>query len=277
MKLVCKEKVLQLEQTRIMGVLNVTPDSFSDGGKFTQVDLAVAHALQMTQAGASIIDVGGESTRPGALTVSTEEELHRVIPVIEAIKRECDVVISIDTSKPQVMEEAVNAGAHLINDVNALQAEGALETAKRCAVPVCIMHKQGQPKTMQQSPHYHNVVEEVYEFLQERIAVCESVGLRRDQILIDPGFGFGKSLQHNLSLLKQLDIFHRLKLPLLVGFSRKSMIEKLLGQRTIEQRLAASIALAMEAVSRGAQIIRVHDVQSSMDALRIRQALAKAE
>lgn len=277
MVLVCKDKNLSLDQTRIMGVLNVTPDSFSDGGKFTQVDAACTHALAMQQAGADIIDVGGESTRPGAESVSLQQELDRVIPVIEALSRASDVCISIDTSKPEVMAAAVKAGAHMINDVNALRAPGAVQVAAQSQAAVCLMHMQGAPRTMQQQPHYENVVEEVYEFLQARVAECHGAGIAKEKMAIDPGFGFGKTLQHNLSLLKHLARFKDLNLPILAGMSRKSMIVKLLGERSIQERLAASIALALAAVEKGAHILRVHDVQSTLDAIRVRQAVITTE
>ncbi len=252
-----------------MGILNVTPDSFSDGGEFVGREAAVAHALQMVEAGASIIDVGGESTRPGADAVTAEEELSRVVPIIEAIRQQSPVPISIDTSKPAVMEAAVAAGATLINDVRALQEEGALSAAAALQVPVCLMHMQGQPRTMQQAPYYEDgVVTEVIRFLQQRIAACQFAGIERSQIWVDPGFGFGKTLEHNLALLNELDRLQSLDVPLLVGISRKSMIGALLGDVPVEQRLQGSVGAAVVAVARGARIVRVHDVRETVEALQ---------
>ena len=252
-----------------MGILNVTPDSFSDGGEFVGREAAVAHALQMVEAGASIIDVGGESTRPGADAVTAEEELSRVVPIIEAIRQQSPVPISIDTSKPAVMEAAVAAGSTLINDVRALQEEGALSAAAALQVPVCLMHMQGQPRTMQQAPYYEDgVVTEVIRFLQQRIAACQFAGIERSQIWVDPGFGFGKTLEHNLALLNELDRLQSLDVPLLVGISRKSMIGALLGDVPVEQRLQGSVGAAVVAVARGARIVRVHDVRETVEALQ---------
>lgn len=251
-----------------MGILNVTPDSFSDGGVFLSAEAALAQARRMVEEGAAIIDVGGESTRPGAAAVTSWQEMDRVLPVIEAIQRELPVVISIDTSKPEVMRAAVAAGAGLINDVRALREEGALQTAVRAAVPVCLMHMQGEPRTMQQAPHYGDVVADVKCFLAERISACVAAGMPRERLLIDPGFGFGKALGHNLSLFKHLDVFQELNLPVLIGVSRKSMSGALLG-RSLEQRLPASIALAALAVWQGAAIIRAHDVRATVDAVKM--------
>lgn len=252
-----------------MGILNVTPDSFSDGGVFVGEQAAVEHALSMVEAGATIIDVGGESTRPGAQAVSVEEELQRVVPVIEAIRRHSDVEISVDTSKPSVMEAAVHAGATVLNDVRALQEEGALEMAAFLQVPVCLMHMQGQPRTMQQAPYYEDgVVTEVMRFLQQRIAACQFAGIERNQIWIDPGFGFGKTLEHNLELLASLEQFQSLQAPLLVGISRKSMVGALLGDRPVNQRVMGSVGAAVVSVARGAKIVRVHDVVETVDALK---------
>lgn len=261
----------------IMGILNVTPDSFSDGGKFVNKDQALFHVQQMIADGADIIDVGGESTRPGAQAVSVDQELQRVIPVIEAIREISDIPISIDTSKPQVMLAAVNAGASLINDVNALRAEGAVVTAAELNVPVCLMHMRGEPRTMQQNPHYDDVVHEVKSFLAERIAACVAGGIARENIIIDPGFGFGKTLQHNLVLFKHLESLHELGAPLLVGVSRKSMLGALLNNAPVEERLYASIAMATLANWLGAQIIRVHDVKATHDALRVSSAVKHVE
>ena len=257
----------------IMGILNTTPDSFSDGGQFVSVENALHHALQMVQQGADIIDIGGESTRPGAQDVSVEDELQRVIPVIEAVRRETDVCLSIDTSKPEVMRAAVAAGVDLVNDVYGLRAEGAVEVCAELDVAVCIMHMQGEPRTMQQSPEYSNVLEDVAGFLQARVDACLAQGIEREKIILDPGFGFGKNLQHNLSLLKGLGQIHALGYPLLVGLSRKSMLGLILDGAAADQRLSASIAAAVLAWSKGARIFRVHDVKQTKDALAVCQAM----
>ena len=251
-----------------MGILNVTPDSFSDGGAFIAEDAAVAQAMHMVKEGASIIDIGGESTRPGAAAVSVDEELQRVVPVVEAIRKQSDVLISVDTSKPSVMNAAIQAGASIINDVRALQEEGALEAVAQLNVPVCLMHMQGQPRTMQHEPHYDDVVEEVIRFLQQRVAACELAGIERSQIWVDPGFGFGKTLEHNLQLLESLDQFQALGIPLLVGVSRKTMIGALLGDLPVEKRVLGSVGAAVVAVARGAKIVRVHDVKQTVQALQ---------
>ncbi|MGL5101439.1 MAG: dihydropteroate synthase [Plesiomonas sp.] len=269
-----KNRTLDLTRPQIMGILNVTPDSFSDGGQFNQQTHAIAHARAMQRAGAAIIDIGGESTRPGADIVSEAQELDRVIPVIEALSRELDVWISIDTYKPVVMREACRAGAHLINDINALQSEGALAVAAAEQVPVCLMHMQGTPDTMQQQPQYQNVISEVSTFLQQRAEACLAAGILRENILLDPGFGFGKTVEHNYQLLNQLEKLHVLHYPLLVGMSRKSMIGKLLNNK-LEERLAGSLACALLAAQKGAQIIRVHDVQETADVLHVMQAALK--
>lgn len=253
---------------QIMGILNVTPDSFSDGGAYDTVDRALSQALAMVEQGADIIDIGGESTRPGAKSVTAEQELQRVIPVIEAIRQESDIPISVDTSKPEVMEAAVDAGANLINDVRALQEKGALEMAATLNVPVSLMHMQGQPRTMQGDPHYDDVVEDVIGFLRGRIADCELAGIPRSRLLVDPGFGFGKRLDHNLQLLKELGRFSALGAPLLVGISRKSMVGALLGDLPVEERLFGSVGAAVVAVERGADIVRVHDVRETREALQ---------
>ena len=262
-----KDKQLDLSVPRIMGILNVTPDSFSDGGRFTTLENAMIQARRMVAEGATILDVGGESTRPGASPVSVQEELDRVIPVIEAIHNELGTIISIDTSKPAIMREAVNTGAHCINDVYALRAEGALETAAELEVPVCLMHMQGEPRTMQSEPHYEHVVTEVLDFLKDRCDKCTAAGIKQDNIIIDPGFGFGKSLQHNLQLFKALPEFTRLGLPVLVGVSRKSMIGSILNMQ-VDDRLHGSTALASLAVWLGAGIIRVHDVGPTQQAIK---------
>ncbi|MDA1106996.1 MAG: dihydropteroate synthase [Proteobacteria bacterium] len=263
-----------------MGILNITPDSFSDGGNFLSVAAALQRARAMAGEGAAIIDVGGESTRPGATPVSVQEELDRVLPVIKAIRAELPIIISIDTSKPEVMRAAVEAGAAFINDVYALRAEGALQAAveinRRYSVPVCLMHMQGMPRTMQQQPHYDNVAGEVRNFLAERVQQCVAAGIPRERLLIDPGFGFGKSLAHNLTLLKHLDMFAGMNLPLLVGLSRKSMIGALLGNE-VSERLYGGIALATMAVLKGAVLVRTHDVRATVDAVRIATALRQTE
>jgi len=261
-------KKLDLTYSLVMGILNVTPDSFSDGGRFTQLDIAFSQAQKMLADGAKIIDIGGESTRPGAEEVSVAEELSRVIPIIQLLVLKTDAVISIDTSKPEVMRAAIEAGAHIINDVRALQLDGALNTAAELSVPVCIMHMQGQPKTMQQAPNYQNVVADVCLFLEERIQSCIEAGIKRENIILDPGFGFGKTLEQNYQLLAEMETFHQFELPLLIGVSRKSMIGNLLN-RDESQRLAGSLACATIAASKGAQILRVHDVQETADALAI--------
>ncbi|HLA75469.1 MAG TPA: dihydropteroate synthase [Gammaproteobacteria bacterium] len=256
-----------------MGILNITPDSFSDGGHFLSPNAALTHARQMVAEGAAIIDVGGESTRPGAQAVSVAQELDRVIPVIEALRRELPLPISIDTSKSEVMQAAVAAGAGMINDVRALRGEGALVMAAQLnreqSVPVCLMHMQGEPGNMQQNPHYQDVVAEVKTFLAGRIKACVEAGIPHDRLLIDPGFGFGKALVHNLRLLKQLNSLSELGVPMLVGLSRKRMIGELLNATTIEQRLYGSLALATLAAWQGAAIIRAHDVRATVEALKI--------
>ncbi|RQM77656.1 dihydropteroate synthase [Aeromonas jandaei] len=268
MQLISKGLGLSLERPHVMGILNVTPDSFSDGGHFNQIERAVAHARQMVADGATLIDIGGESTRPGAPDVSEQEELDRVIPVVERLVSECDVMLSLDTSKAVVMREGCKAGAHLINDVRALQEPGALDAAAEASVPVCLMHMQGQPRTMQVEPHYDNLVGEVKAFFDERIAACLAAGIAREQLLLDPGYGFGKTLAHNYQLLAAQEELLDYGLPLLVGMSRKSMIGNLLN-RPVGERLAGSLACALIGMQHGARIIRVHDVRETMDALRV--------
>ncbi len=258
---------------QVMGILNVTPDSFSDGGRYVHLDQALFQAEKMQQEGATVIDIGGESTRPGAEPVSLQQELDRVLPIIEKISSRLNVIISVDTSKPQVMLAAADLGAGLINDVNALQADQAIAAVIKTDLPVVLMHKQGSPKTMQQAPHYESVITEVMEFLQARIAACESQGLTREKIIIDPGFGFGKTLTHNFQLLKSLSLLESLNCPVLVGLSRKSMIGALL-DLPMEQRMNASVALALMAVERGAKIVRVHDVKPTVEALKLWRAVA---
>jgi dihydropteroate synthase len=254
-----------------MGVLNVTPDSFSDGGQYGEIDTAVGHGLRMVEEGAAIIDVGGESTRPGAEPVSAEEEISRVVPVIERLRARTDAVISVDTSKPQVMRAAAKAGAGLINDVRALCEDGALEAAVATQCAVCVMHMQGDPRSMQLAPHYDDVVNEVKAFLHERVEVCRAAGIAADRIVIDPGFGFGKTLEHNLQLLRHLRELgsepSELDSPIMVGLSRKSIVGRITG-RPSGERVYGSVALAVLALINGARIVRVHDVGATVDALK---------
>ena len=263
-----KGRSLDLSRPQVMGILNVTPDSFSDGSRYQQLDVALRHASQMVQAGATLIDIGGESTRPGAAEVPLEQELERVVPVVERLAAELDVWLSVDTYKAEVMRAAMAAGAHLINDIRALEAPGALAAAAEAQVPVCLMHMQGAPRTMQQAPHYENLLGEVHAYFAQRIVACVAAGIPRERLILDPGFGFGKTLDQNYELLARLDEFADFQLPLLVGMSRKSMVGQLL-ERPVEARLAGSLALALYASRRGAHIIRVHDVQETVDALRI--------
>lgn len=267
---------LKLDRARIMAVLNMTPDSFSDGGRFNAIDAALAQAERLLAEGADVLDIGGESTRPGAEPVSAEDEVARVVPVIEAIAARFDVPISVDTSKPEVMRAAVAVGAGLVNDVNALRAEGALDAVADLNVSVCLMHMQGAPRTMQEAPHYDDVVAEVKRFLAERVLACRMAGIDPKRIVIDPGFGFGKSLQHNLRLLAQLGRFADIEAPVLVGLSRKRMIGEITG-RDVDQRAAGSAAAALLAVERGARIVRVHDVAATRDALALYEALRPFE
>lgn len=268
---------LDLSQPRIMGVLNVTPDSFSDGGSFFDRDKALAQGLRLWHEGADIIDIGGESTRPGAADVSVQQELDRVIPLIERLEDGCPLPISIDTSKPEVMQAAVTAGAAIINDVYALQRPGALAMAAQLRVPVCLMHMQGEPRTMQQAPCYTDLFGEISGFFQARIEACTAAGIARQRLLLDPGFGFGKTLEHNLRLLAGLKTFTGLGQPLVVGLSRKSMLGALLDGAPTGERLAASLAAGLLAVQRGANILRVHDVKATRDALRVIQAIHETE
>ncbi|MFT6985445.1 MAG: dihydropteroate synthase [Psychromonas sp.] len=270
MQLHSKSKILDLTSPKVMGILNVTPDSFSDGGFFANIDKALQQATTMVQQGAAIIDIGGESTRPGACDVSVQNELDRVIPIIEKIHKNLDCWISIDTSKAQVMQEAVDAGADLINDVRALQDQGALGIAAKSEVPVCLMHMQGLPRTMQSAPEYNNLLEEVKTFLLQRVNTCIEAGIRKDNIILDLGFGFGKQLKHNFQLLAATKEFVALGYPLLTGVSRKSMFGQLLN-RDINNRLAGSLAGALIAVQQGSQIIRVHDVAETVDVIRVLQ------
>jgi dihydropteroate synthase len=274
MQLRLESRVLDLRTPVVMGVLNVTPDSFSDGGLHATVDGAVARAKEMIAEGASIIDVGGESTRPGAPPVDEGEELARVVPVIERVHA-LGAIVSIDTMKPGVMRAACAAGAELINDVMALRAPGALEAARDTGAAVCLMHMQGEPRTMQQAPAYLDVVEDVSAFLRERVQACVAAGIARERIVVDPGFGFGKTLDHNVALLGGIDVIAELGLPVLVGVSRKSMLGTLTGQ-PLADRLAAGLAAAALAVWQGARIVRTHDVRATIDALKVTAAVAAA-
>jgi dihydropteroate synthase len=262
---------MALKTPLMMGIVNVTPDSFSDGGKFLAAGAAIEHAHQLIEEGADILDIGGESTRPGAEPVSIDDELRRVIPIIEAL-RDKDLPISIDTMKPEVMKAAINAGASMVNDVNALRAKGALEICANSNVGVCLMHMQGAPRTMQLEPSYVDVVAEVKNFLVDRAQACERAGISKDRIVIDPGFGFGKNREHNLTLLRRLKEFRETDYALLAGLSRKSVLGKITGQEVVS-RVPASVAAALLAVQNGAQIVRVHDVRATKDALAILQAV----
>lgn len=276
MKLIARGRELNLSTPQVMGILNVTPDSFSDGGTHNSLNDAVNHAAKLIADGASIIDIGGESTRPGASDVSIDEELQRVVPVVEAIRQRFDVWISVDTSKAQVMAESANVGASIINDIRSLQEPGALEAAAKTGLPVCIMHMQGDPKTMQQSPHYENVMIDVDHFLRENIQRCVDAGIEKNQIILDPGFGFGKNLAHNYQLLAHLSELHHFGLPILAGMSRKSMVGQLLNVPP-QERVAGSVACAVIATMQGAQIIRVHDVKETVDAMKVVQATLSAK
>jgi dihydropteroate synthase len=275
LKLVCRDTVLDLAEPVVMGILNVTPDSFSDGGRHASIDAAVEWGLAMAAEGAAIIDVGGESTRPGAAPVGLPDEIARVVPVIERLASRAGVPISVDTTKPEVMRAAVAAGARLINDVRALQAPGALAAAAECGAAVCLMHMRGEPRTMQADPQYESVVTDVREFLDGRIAACEAAGIPRERICVDPGIGFGKRPQHNLALLAALDRLADPGIPVLVGVSRKSLLGIITGRPTGE-RLAGSVALAALSVMRGAAIIRAHDVAATVDAVKVASALRRA-
>ncbi len=265
----CAGRVLKLDRPRVMGIVNVTPDSFSDGGAHATVEAAIAHGLKLAEQGADLLDVGGESTRPGASEVPAEEEIRRVVPVIEALARQTALPISVDTSKPEVMRAAVAAGAGMINDVYALRRDGALEAAAELRVPVVLMHMQGEPRSMQDAPHYDDVVGDVHRFLAERMFAAEMAGIAKKNLVIDPGFGFGKDTSHNLALLAQLERFVELGVPVLAGLSRKRSLGELTGRSAPTERVAASIAAHLIAVQRGARIVRVHDVAETVDALKI--------
>lgn len=275
-RLPCGNRVLDLAHTHVMGILNVTPDSFSDGGRFAPLDAALRHAEAMVLAGATLIDVGGESTRPGAPVVSPQAELDRVAPVVERIARELDVIISVDTSAPMVMTEVARLGAGLINDVRSLRREGALQAAAATGLPVCLMHMLGEPGDMQDNPHYEDLVGEVSAFLADSMARCASAGIGPERIVLDPGFGFAKTLQHNLSLFKHMEALHALGRPLLVGVSRKSMVGQTLN-RPVAERLYGSLALAALAMTKGARILRVHDVAETVDVVRMIAAVDAAD
>ena len=269
--------LLQRKQAAIMGVINVTPDSFSDGGQFHQADAALRQAEKLAQEGADILDIGGESTRPGAEEVSEQQELDRVLPVIEQISKHLDTPVSIDTYKPRVMNDAVRAGAQMINDVSALQSEGAIAVALEANVPICLMHMQNAPANMQNNPYYDDVVDDVVGFLNQRIEACLNAGISRSDLVVDPGIGFGKSLEHNLALLAAINkIKKTLSCEVLIGVSRKSMIDHLLG-RAVSQRQAASLGLAVQSVLNGAKIVRVHDVQATYDAVRSVEAVQQLQ
>jgi dihydropteroate synthase len=275
MQLRCGPRILDLNEPVVMGVLNVTPDSFSDGGLFVDVGQAVRHALDMVEEGAAIIDVGGESTRPGATSVSAQEEIDRVVPVIAAIAAQSDIIISIDTSKAAVMRAAVRAGASLVNDVRALQEPGAMEAAAASDAAVCLMHMQGEPRTMQIEPRYDDVVVEVRDFLRARVDACAAAGIAKERLVLDPGIGFGKRLEHNLALLAAVPELAREALPVMIGVSRKSMFGALLG-REIDERVAGGVAVATACVLAGASIVRTHDVAPTVDAIKVAAALRAA-
>ncbi|AIF47915.1 dihydropteroate synthase [Dyella japonica] len=269
----CNGRSLKLDRPRVVGILNVTPDSFSDGGSHASVDEAVAHGLRMVEEGADMLDIGGESTRPGAEDVPFEEELARVLPVIEQLAARTSVPLAIDTSKPEVMRAAVAAGAGMINDVYALRREGALDAAATLGVPVCLMHMLGEPRGMQDDPHYDDVVGDVHRFLTDRLFACELAGIDRRKVMVDPGFGFGKNLEHNLALLRALERFANLGSGVYVGMSRKSMIGAMTGRQVPADRVAGSVAAAVIAVQRGARMVRVHDVAATVDALAVWHAV----
>ena len=268
----CGKFQLDLTNPCVMGIVNVTPDSFSDGGQFAVTNLAAEHALKLVEEGAAILDIGGESTRPNATPVGLQEELDRVIPVIEALVNQVDIPISIDTYKPQVMQAAINAGVSIVNDVRALQEEGALQVVSESNAGICLMHMQGTPQTMQDNPQYGHVVNEVNDFLVARLQACIDAGIAKNRILLDPGFGFGKTRTHNIALIRQLEIFAALGQPLLVGLSRKSVLGQMTGN-DVDARLYASIAASVIAAQKGAKILRVHDVKAMVEALKVVSAI----
>ena len=270
----CAGRIVRLDRPRVLGIVNVTPDSFSDGGEHATVEAAIAHGLRLAEEGADILDIGGESTRPGASDIPVDEELRRVVPVVEALARQVSLPISIDTSKPEVMRAAVAAGAGLINDVYALRREGALEAAAVLGVPVVLMHMLGEPRSMQEAPRYDDVVADVHRFLAERIFAAEMAGIAKKRIVVDPGFGFGKTLAHNLALLAQLDRFTELGVPVLAGLSRKKTIGELTGRADPPDRIHGSVAAHLLAAQRGARLLRVHDVAATVDALKVWNAVA---
>jgi len=269
-----QQSLTSLNQVQVMGILNVTPDSFSDGGKFSHFDTALRQVEYMIENGVNIIDIGGESTRPGAVDVNEKDELARVIPLLKAIKSRFDISVSIDTSKAVVMSEAITYGANIINDVRALQNDGCLDVIAQSDVLVCLMHMQGMPRTMQESPYYENIINDILRFFEERIKNCKQRGISKERLILDPGFGFGKTLAHNYQMLAQFSLFKKLNLPLLAGTSRKSMLGHLLN-RDVDQRLAGSLASAIVAVQQGASIIRVHDVAETVDAIKVLTAVAQ--
>jgi len=276
MHLIVRDMTLNLSHPQVMGILNVTPDSFSDGCRYNQLNQALLHAHAMISAGATMIDVGGESTRPGATEVSEDEEIARVVPVVEALAQRFEVFISVDTSKARVIRESAQAGVHLINDIRSLQKPGALAAAAESGLPVCLMHMQGQPRTMQQIPNYDDLIADVKMFFERHIKRCHDAGITNQQLLLDPGFGFGKNLAHNYHLLARLSEFHRFGLPLMVGISRKSMIGQLLNVPP-DQRVIGSVACAVIAAIQGVQIIRVHDVKETVEAMRVVEATLSAK
>ena len=269
MNLVYRDKILDLSKTQVMGILNVTPDSFSDGGKYNSLSTAIEHASKMINNGATIVDVGGESSRPGAGIISTEEELHRVIPVVEALAQRFDIWISVDTSKPEVIFEAASAGAHIINDIRSLSMPGAIDAAAKTGLPVCLMHMQGQPADMQKAPTYDDVVAEVSLFFSRQVQRCMNAGIKRQNIILDPGFGFGKTRDHNYKLLSSLNYFNQYGLPILAGMSRKSMLGAVIGNVGPDQRLNVTVASSVIAALQGAHIVRVHDVKETYEALQV--------
>lgn len=276
MKITAKKIELDFSCPIVMGILNITPDSFSDGGIYNRYDYALKHTASMVSHGAAIIDIGGESTRPGASEISLQQELDRIIPIIEAVTNSFDILVSVDTSKAVVMTEAAKIGAHIINDIRSLHEPGALKAAAETELPICITHTLGQPKIMRQTPNYKNVVTEVKQYLSDEIKRCEAVGITKNRLIIDPGFGFGKNLVHNYQLLAKLNKFHDLGVPLLAGISRKSMIGKLFDP-PLKERLIGSITCAVIAATQGVQIIRAHDVKETVQAMKIVQATLSAK